>query len=68
MSNAALPIQKRFRTTDEWEAWNRAHLPPPTANDGPILIGTGGRRATREELIAFVARERERIAHEHPDW
>jgi hypothetical protein len=26
------------------------------------------RRATREELLAFVEREQVRIAREHPDW
>lgn len=64
MPNAELPIQNRFRTTEQWEACNHEQLPAATPDDGPILMGTGGRRATREELIEFLEQERERIARE----
>lgn len=37
---------------------------PRTGDDTPILAGTGGRRATREELIAFVAEHAARAERE----
>jgi hypothetical protein len=43
-------------------AWAARHPRPPSSDDTPILAGSGGRRATPEELRAFIAREQERIA------
>ena len=43
-------------------AWVARHPLPPSSDDTPILAGFGGRRATPEELRAFIAREQERIA------
>jgi hypothetical protein len=49
-------------------AWVNEHAvldddPQPT-----ILSGTGGRAATREEFLAFVTKQKARLAREHPDW
>jgi hypothetical protein len=52
---AAASVEKRW-------AWASRHPRPPSDEDTPILAGSGGRRATREELRAFIAREQERIA------
>jgi hypothetical protein len=52
---AAASIEQRW-------AWAARHPRPPSADDTPILAGAGGRRATPEELRAFIAREQERIA------
>jgi len=37
-----------------WD-WRARHAAPRTDDDTPILIGSGGRRATREEIIAVLA-------------
>jgi hypothetical protein len=39
----------------------------PTNRDGrrTVLVGSGGRSATRDELIAFVAEQNARYAREH---
>ena len=42
--------------------WAAKHALPRTDDDTPILVGSGGRRATPEELLEFIAREQERIA------
>lgn len=47
---------------EERMRWAAEHARPRTDDDTPILAGSGGRRATPEELRAFVAREQERIA------
>jgi hypothetical protein len=59
-----------FSTWKEWGERINANSLPPDPDDTPVLAGQTGprRRATREELIAFVERERVRIAREHPDW
>ncbi len=51
---------------DLTEQWRRraAVAVPRTDDDTPILAGTGGRRATREELIAFVAEHAARAERE----
>ena len=46
---------------ERWK-WAVKHARPRTDDDTPVLIGSGGRRATREEVLAFLAREQERIA------
>jgi hypothetical protein len=42
--------------------WAAKHALPRTDDDTPILVGSGGRRATSRELLEFIAREQERIA------
>lgn len=42
--------------------WAAKHVLPRSNDDIPILVGSGGRRATSEELLEFVAHEQERIA------
>lgn len=52
---AAASVEERW-------AWSALHPRPASDDDTPILAGSGGRRATPEELRAFIAREQERIA------
>jgi hypothetical protein len=42
--------------------WAAIHALPRTDDDTPILVGSGGRRASPEELLEFIAHEQERIA------
>jgi hypothetical protein len=51
-------------TLQEWERWVNEHAVPNTDPNRTILAGTGGRPATREELIAFLAENNARIARE----
>ena len=46
---------------ERWR-WAAHHARPRTDDDTPILAGSGGRRATGEELRMFIAREQDRIA------
>jgi hypothetical protein len=61
-------IKSRFRMLEEWSGWINEHAVPDTDPNPTILAGTGGRPASREELIAFAREHRARIAREHPDW
>ena len=51
-------------TLQEWDRWVNEHALPNTDPNRTILAGTGGRAATREELLAFVADNNARIARE----
>jgi len=42
--------------------WAAKHALPRTDDDTPILVDSGGRRASPEELLEFIADEQERIA------
>jgi hypothetical protein len=57
----ATVIKSRFRSVAEWGEWINANA-EPTNPDGnkAVLAGSGGRAATREELIAFVAEQNAR--------
>jgi hypothetical protein len=55
-------------TLEEWDRWVNEHGLPNTDPNPTIIAGTGGRPATDEELLAFVAEHKARIAREHPDW
>jgi hypothetical protein len=59
-------LEPRFSTWQEWDAWTNANCPPARSDDTPVLAGQTGprRRATREELIAFVEGEKERQERE----
>jgi hypothetical protein len=48
-------------SVEERLQWAAKHALPRTDDDTPILVGSGGRRATPEELLAFIVREQERI-------
>jgi hypothetical protein len=51
-------------TLQEWDCWVNEHAILDTDPNRTILAGTGGRPATREELLAFVAESNARIARE----
>ena len=59
-------IKSPFRSLREWGEWINANA-QPTNPDGrrTVLVGSGGRSATRYELIAFVAEQNARYAREH---
>jgi hypothetical protein len=59
-------IRSPFRSLKEWGAWMNANA-QPTNEDGnrTVLVGSGGRPATRDELLAFVAEQNARYAREH---
>lgn len=46
---------------ERW-AWASHHALPRTDDDLSVLAGGDGRPATREEMLAFVAGEQDRIA------
>ncbi len=59
-------LRSRFATIREWDEWTNATCPPATSDDLSILAGQTGpfprRRASREEMIAFVAEQNARAA------
>ncbi len=65
--DAALAVRQAWAlsvTPEERWAWAAAHATAATDDDTPILMGSGGRRAHRDELLAFVEREQQRIARD----
>jgi hypothetical protein len=62
----AFAVDSPFRSLKEWGEWIEANA-EPTNPDGnrTVLVGSGGRPATREELIAFVAEQNARHAREY---
>lgn len=60
-------LKPPFATFAEWDEWTNAHAVPDTDPNHTVLVGAGGRAATREELEAYLARHKarmEREAHE----
>lgn len=59
-------IKSRFGSLEEWSEWVAANA-RPSEGDGnrTVLVGSGGRPATREELVRFVAEQNARHAGEH---
>lgn len=59
-------IKSRFGSLVEWSEWVAANA-RPSKGDGnrTVLVGSGGRPATREELVRFVAEQNARFAREH---
>ena len=55
-------IKSRFKSLEEWDEWVNANCAPRRDDDGCVLMGQTGprKRATREELIAFVNEQRAR--------
>ncbi len=53
-------VKSKFASLKEWDAWVNANCAPRRADDTPVLMGQTGRpkRATPEELIAFVNEQR----------
>lgn len=62
-------LRSRFATWEEWGAWVNGNCPPARADDLPVFAGQVGprRRATRDELIAYVKANNARYAREHPE-
>jgi hypothetical protein len=61
-------IRSRFRSFVEWGEGINANAEPTNADGNmTVLAGSGGRPATREELVAFAAEQNARYAREHPD-
>jgi hypothetical protein len=61
-------IRSQFRSLEEWGEWINANAQPSNADGNrTVLAGSGGRPASREELVAFVAEQNARHAREHPD-
>lgn len=55
---------------DTLSVWDRAINENPLPNDDPnrnVLAGSGGRPATRDEVLAFVRENNERVARERAD-
>jgi hypothetical protein len=52
-------VIRRFETWDEFKAFV-GEAAPTRADDTPVLPGTGGRRATADELRAFIAEHERR--------
>ena len=60
-------IRSQFRSLEEWGEWINANAQPSNADGNrTVLAGSGGRPASREELVAFVAEQNARHAREHP--
>ena len=57
-------LKPSFATIAEWDEWTNAHAVPDTDPNQTVLMGTGGRVATREELEAYLARHRARMERE----
>lgn len=55
---------KSVSPSERW-AWGAKHAQPRTDDDLPVLAGSDGKPATRDEMLAFVAREQDRIARGH---
>jgi hypothetical protein len=60
-------VKSKFASLKEWGDWVNTNCAPRRADDTPVLIGappdpqTGARkRATHEELVAFVNEQRAR--------
>jgi hypothetical protein len=64
MANDRPVIKLPAGTLQEWDRWVNEHAVPDTDPNRTILAGSGGRPATREELLAFVAENNARIARE----
>lgn len=58
-------IKSPFKSLKEWGEWVNANARPARDDDTPVLLGQAGpgprRRATHDELIAFVAEQRARV-------
>lgn len=48
------PLPAPGEDLGELWGWHARHAAPPTDDDTPILMATGGRRATREEIIVAL--------------
>ena len=57
-------LEPRFSTWEEWDEWTNAHAVPDTEPNQTVLMGTGGRPATREELEAYLAEHKARMERE----
>lgn len=55
-------VKSKFASLKEWGDWVNANCAPRRADDTPVLMGQTGprKRATPEELIAFVNEQRAR--------
>ena len=58
---ARLAWSETVSPAERW-AWAEQHALPVTDDDAPVLAGAAGRPATRDEMLAFIAREHRRIA------
>lgn len=59
-------MSSQFCSLDEWGRWINTHAQPSNPDGNrTVLAGSGGRPATREELVAFVAEQNARYAREH---
>jgi hypothetical protein len=50
-------VLRRFETAEEFNAFMGDGAGPTREDDTPVLVGANGRRATPEELRAFVEKE-----------
>lgn len=53
-----------FATLAEWDEWTKANCPAPRDNDTAVLVDSGDRLATREELEAYLAEHKSRTKRE----
>jgi hypothetical protein len=61
-------IRSPFRSLEDWGKWINANAEPVNGDGNrTVLAGSGGRPATREELLRFVAEQNARFAREHAD-
>jgi hypothetical protein len=57
-------IESQFQSLEEWGEWINAHAQEASDGNTTVLAGSGGRPATRDELIAFVEEQNARHARE----
>ena len=57
-------IRSSFKSLEEWDEWVNTHCRPARDDDTPVLMGQTGRprRATKEELMAFIEEQNARYA------
>lgn len=59
-------IETPFESLAEWSDWVAANARRADGGGNrTVLVGSGGRPATREELVRFAAEQNARFAREH---
>jgi hypothetical protein len=57
-------LNSPFASLAEWDDWTNASCRSSTDDDRAVLMGAGGRRATRDELEAYLAEHKARLERE----
>ena len=67
MADERRVIKSPFESVEEWGDWINAHSVPDPEPNQAVLAGSGGRPATREELLAYFAEHKARIERDAPE-